>query len=246
MYFFCLRSSAVSSSLWGWCLLVLLLFAATAPIAWAIPLTMDNFLDVTDGKTIFIKFYAPWCGHCRAMADDWTRLEEDWKSHPIAFVGDVDCTSDEGRPLCEDFEIATFPTLIYGDPMAAETYDGPRDYESLSAHAQAHIGKPICSAFRTTHCSEQEKATISKLEAKSLEELEAIVIEVTGHVQSAEDEFDQKVNEIQAQYEVYVQEYNKKMEDIKLEYSFDFVEQLVALKTTDENSQDSAMESEEL
>ena len=38
--------------------------------------------------------------------------------------------------------------MIYGDPLAAETYEGPRDYESMSKHAADHISKPICSVIR--------------------------------------------------------------------------------------------------
>jgi hypothetical protein len=39
------------------------------------------------------------------MAEDWEKLAGDWASHPVGLVAEVDCTTDEGRPLCEDFEV---------------------------------------------------------------------------------------------------------------------------------------------
>ena len=71
----------------------------------AIPLTIDNFEAATKGRSVFIKFYAPWCGHCRAMAEDWQKLEEDWKEHDVALIAEVDCTSDAGQPLCDEFQV---------------------------------------------------------------------------------------------------------------------------------------------
>ena len=36
-------------------------------------LTTANFrkLVLRSNDNWFIKFYAPWCGHCKKMADDW-------------------------------------------------------------------------------------------------------------------------------------------------------------------------------
>lgn len=39
------------------------------------------------------------------MEEDWQKLEDDWKGHEYALVAEVDCTSDGGQPICEDFEI---------------------------------------------------------------------------------------------------------------------------------------------
>lgn len=36
------------------------LFAASVS---AVELTPDNFDSVTAGKTVFLKFFAPWCGY---------------------------------------------------------------------------------------------------------------------------------------------------------------------------------------
>lgn len=72
-----------------------------------IELTGTNFnLLVVDRETRkllsdkpwFIKFYAPWCGHCKRLAPTWDELAEK-HSHELN-VGKVDCTADDSKALC--------------------------------------------------------------------------------------------------------------------------------------------------
>jgi hypothetical protein len=54
------------------------------------------------------------------MAPDWEKLGEEWKDHAVGLIAEVDCTEDSGKPLCEEYGIEGFPTLMYGDPSAPE------------------------------------------------------------------------------------------------------------------------------
>jgi hypothetical protein len=53
------------------------------------------------------------CAHCRSMAEDWSRLGEDFEGHEYTVVGEVDCTSDEGKPLCDEFEVEVSRIMKY-------------------------------------------------------------------------------------------------------------------------------------
>ena len=87
----------------------LLAIAATSLLAGncanALDLTEANFSEMTSGKTIFLKMYAPWCGHCKSMAGDWAKLEADFEGHPVALVGSVDCTDEKSEGICQDFKV---------------------------------------------------------------------------------------------------------------------------------------------
>ena len=57
-------------------------------------------------------------------------------------VGTVDCTSDEGRPLCNHYEVRGYPTLLYfpltecaDSPSQYFKYQGPRSLEYLESFA---------------------------------------------------------------------------------------------------------------
>lgn len=68
-------------------------------------LTAENFDAQTEGKTVFLKFYAPWCGHCKSMAPDWDKLMTEYADHAVALVGEVDCTNDANDQICEEFDV---------------------------------------------------------------------------------------------------------------------------------------------
>jgi thiol-disulfide isomerase/thioredoxin len=66
----------------------------------------SNCIIVWHGTTTFL-LLVTWsrCGHCRSMAADWEQLANDWEGHEVGLIAEVDCTSDGGQPLCEEFEV---------------------------------------------------------------------------------------------------------------------------------------------
>lgn len=117
--------------------------------------------------------------------------------------------------------------------MSAETYDGPRDYDSLSAWAKKHLTKPICSLYKLDNCSEEEKKMVETLQTKTDEDLEAIIANVEAKVKEQEVDFDAKVTVIQKQYDQLVEEFNKNLDRIKDEFHYKYVEQLLELRRED-------------
>ncbi|NXR01750.1 PDIA2 isomerase, partial [Sagittarius serpentarius] len=82
-------------------------------------------------KNVFVKFYAPWCSHCQAMAAAWEELGERYKDHEDIVIAELDATANE----LENITISGFPTLHYfpaGPGRKMVEYKSARDVETFS------------------------------------------------------------------------------------------------------------------
>ena len=114
--------------------------------------------------------------------------------------------------------------------MSAETYDGPRDYESMLEFAKEHVAKPSCSIFQIQNCSPEQQKMIQVLEAKSISELEEIVALVESKVAHEEAEFDSKVAVLQKEYDALVEAFNMDLVKIKHDLHYKYVEQILGVR----------------
>ncbi|GAA5809780.1 hypothetical protein MFLAVUS_003193 [Mucor flavus] len=82
-------------------------------------------------KDVFVEIYAPWCGHCQAMAPTWKQLGqfmEDYEGekHGIV-VAKMDGTVND-VPLSAGFQVTGYPTikLFKADTNTIVDYNGKR------------------------------------------------------------------------------------------------------------------------
>ena len=76
-------------------------------------------------KDVLVKYYAPWCGHCKALAPTWDELAESVKDIDDLVIAKFDATANEVAGL----DIRGYPTLKYypkGDKSGLD-YSGDRD-----------------------------------------------------------------------------------------------------------------------
>jgi len=85
-----------------------------------------------------VKYYAPWCGHCKKLAPIWDQLGEAFKSNPDITIAKMDSTANE----VDGVNVRGYPTLIYygKDDKAGENYDGGRDLEALKLFIEEKSG----------------------------------------------------------------------------------------------------------
>jgi Thioredoxin len=162
------------------------------------------------------------------MKSDWEKLFEEWKSHPVGLVAEVDCT--EAEDLCEEYEVTEYPTLFFGDPTAPEIYEGKTDYESLSEFAKKNLRHPICSVYNIDGCSEVDKMIISEMEAKTLEDLSMDLSEVEKLAEDEEEKLEFKIDELEEQYENLISSYNEKVEEIRINRHYNLVREILRIK----------------
>jgi protein disulfide-isomerase-like protein len=179
----------------------------------AIELTPSNYDEAVAGKTVFLKFFAPWCGHCKKLKPDWDKLMDAFADSTTGLVADVDCTT-EGKALCDANGVKGYPTLKWGDPSALEDYKGGRDFESLKKFAEENL-KPICSPANIDLCDAEKKAEIEKFQAMSAADLEAAISEKEKLMEKAEEDFKTGVSDLQATYQKLMETKDKTLEEIK-------------------------------
>lgn len=90
-----------------------------------------------------IEFYAPWCGHCKALQPEWDQAAADMKGQ-VKFAK-VDAT--ENQQLAQRFQVQGYPTIKYFDygskssPAEAKEYPGGRTAADLKAFASDLLNK---------------------------------------------------------------------------------------------------------
>lgn len=104
----CLRSSPPAIMLG-----LLLLASAAAAAEEAVTLTETTFDDSVARSHTFVKFYAPWCGHCKKLSPVWDQLAASGSTGGVT-IARVDMTvKTKHRSFAKEFAIHAFPTLLF-------------------------------------------------------------------------------------------------------------------------------------
>jgi protein disulfide-isomerase len=103
----------------------------------SVPLTAESFeTQVTATQDPwFIKFYAPWCHHCQAMAPSWEQLAKEMKGR--LNIGEVNC--DAESRLCKDVRIRGYPSIVFFSGGDRTDYDGLRGLGDFIQYAENAI-----------------------------------------------------------------------------------------------------------
>lgn len=140
----------------------------------SVPLTAESFqsLVTMTQEPWFIKFYAPWCHHCQAMAPTWVQLAKEMQGK--LNVGEVNCEAD--KRLCKDARLRGYPTILFFRGGERVEYDGLRGIGDFIHYADKAVG--------LSHgVPEVDAASLEALEEKE----EVIFIYFYDHATTTED-----------------------------------------------------------
>mmetsp|Transcript_25489 Transcript_25489/g.33300 ORF Transcript_25489/g.33300 Transcript_25489/m.33300 type:complete len:438 (-) Transcript_25489:439-1752(-) len=94
-----------------------------------IKLTADNFYEVVNAHDfVMVKFYAPWCGHCKKMASNYTEVASELKDAKCCKLAEIDVTEEENFPIRDRYGFKAIPTveLFTGSEHDHIPYGGDR------------------------------------------------------------------------------------------------------------------------
>ncbi|KAI6207746.1 Protein disulfide-isomerase TMX3 [Aphelenchoides besseyi] len=118
----------------------------------------DRFLEVMDKGFWFVKFYAPWCAHCKRLLPTWEHV-----GHALADtdtgvkVAKIDCT--RFTSVSSKLRINAYPTIIFFRNGVQIPYEGERKKESLVEFAIKSAGPIIGNIESSSKLSELRKST---------------------------------------------------------------------------------------
>ena len=116
----------------------------------------ENGHTVRGDKPFFVKFYAPWCGHCKKLAPTWQDLHGEVMEE--ANIAKVDCTSEKGKPLCKEYGVKGYPTLITLPPGGQQLcrYKQARTLDALKKHITKGKFADGCEAIPGSETKNEE------------------------------------------------------------------------------------------
>ena len=158
------------------------------PAGTSIALTQESFqkLVTTTQDSWFIKFYAPWCGHCQALAPNWLQMSRELQGK--LNVGEVNC--DVEVRLCKDVRVKGYPTIHFFRGGERVEYDGLRGLGDLVSYAKKalDIGSGVSYVDATTFKEMEETEEVifvyfydHATTSEDFEALDRLTLSLIGH-----------------------------------------------------------------
>ncbi|KAL4075823.1 thioredoxin-like protein [Scleroderma citrinum] len=120
-----------------------------------ISITQETFeTTVNLEPLILVEYFAPWCGHCKALAPHYEEAATILKENNIK-LAKVDCVDQ--AELCQAHGIQGYPTLKVFRQGEASEYGGPRKADGIVSY-MIKQSLPAVSEVTVSNLSEFQKA----------------------------------------------------------------------------------------
>jgi len=139
------------------------------------------------------------------MKPAWEQLEKEYADSKTVVVGNVDCTADDAKDLCQTYGVKGYPTIKYftsGTGPDGEDYKGGRTFDDLKKFvAESGNFGPSCGVDHKDLCSDEQLEALNKALAMSAADRAATISKADAAFKAIEETFKGEVSKLQATYE---------------------------------------------
>ena len=107
-------------------------------------LNSKNFDSIALDKTknVLVKFYAPWCGHCKTLAPKYEVVAKTFAGDKNVVIASLNADEAENRGIGSKYDVQGFPTLKFFPAGSDEPidYEGGREAQSFVDYINEKAG----------------------------------------------------------------------------------------------------------
>ncbi|TKW36715.1 hypothetical protein SEVIR_1G000300v4 [Setaria viridis] len=102
----------------------------------------SSFLAAT--RHVMVEFYAPWCGHCQALAPDYAAAASHLAAqHAQADVALAKVDATEDTDLAQKYDVQGFPTILFFIDGVPKDYNGARTKDAIVEWINKKLGPGV-------------------------------------------------------------------------------------------------------
>ncbi|KAF8311586.1 thioredoxin-domain-containing protein [Clavulina sp. PMI_390] len=94
--------------------------------------SVEQFDAAVAEGPLFVKMYAPWCGHCKKLAPIWKKLASSMQG--LVNIAEVDCEANGA--LCRREKVEGYPVMYFYQNGRRTDYRGPRKLPELEEYTK--------------------------------------------------------------------------------------------------------------